>query len=245
MKENIKKKYKTVFHVHTKFSHDSFLGKHFLFLMCKLKGINCIAITDHNEIKGALKYKTFLKKHNIEVIVGEEIFTNDGEIIGLFLKNKISSNLSAIETIREIKKQNGIVYIPHPYDEKRYKTVIKPEVLKKIYKDVDLIECHNGRNIKKEYSVKQNQIADKYGLIKIVGSDAHTFYELGRNYCITSEIVTRENIKCLIDKSIFKTNKCIKFAHFNTKIVRLLKLIKGGKWNELSRIINKRFKKSR
>ncbi len=245
MKRDIKKKYKIEFHVHTKFSADSFLGKYLLFLMCKFKKINCIAITDHNEIEGALKFKNFFEKHNINIIVGEEIFTKDGEIIGLFLKNKIFPNLSAEETVSQIKSQNGVVYIPHPYDEKRYKTVINPEALNRIYKNVDLIECHNGRNIKKEFSVKQNQIANKYNLIKVVGSDAHTFYEIGRNYCITSEVVTKNNIKEMINKSNFKMKKSIKFAHFNTRVVRLLKLIKGGKWNELSRIINKRLKRNR
>ena len=92
-----------------------------LLLILKLKKISTVAITDHNEIAGAIKYKDKFKKHHIELIVGEEIFTNKGEIIGLGLSKKIEPNLSPKETIKRIKEQNGIVYVPHPYDEKRYK----------------------------------------------------------------------------------------------------------------------------
>lgn len=245
MKNKAKEKYNVEFHVHTRYSKDSFLGKVFLFLMCKIKKIDCIAITDHNEIDGAIKYKKFFERHKIDVIVGEEIFTNDGEIIGLFLKEKIEPSLSAEETIVQIKKQNGIVYIPHPYDEKRNKTVIKTEILNIIYKDADLIECHNGRNIKIEFSNKQEEIANKYNIKKVVGSDAHAFYEIGRNYCVVGEKINRNNIKSVISKAEFKTKKCIRFAHFHTKIVRLAKMIKGGQWNELSGIINKKLNRNR
>jgi len=238
------KKYKMEFHVHTSISNDSFLTKKFLFLMCKLKKINCLAITDHNEIDNAIKFKDYFEKRGIKIIVGEEIFSKDGEIIGLYLTKKINPDLSAIETIEEIKKQNGLVYIPHPYDEKRYKTVLKKEVIVENKDKIDFIECHNGRNILEKYSDMQNSIAEELGLVKIVGSDAHTFYEIGRNYCEVSSL-ERKDLTNEIKNAKFTKKKCIKFAHFNTKNVRLLKMIKGGKWNELSRIINKRFRRSR
>ena len=112
--------YKSEFHVHTRYSKDSILSYWLLLLILKIKKINTVAITDHNEVAGALKYKDKFKKHGIELIVGEEIFTNKGEIIGLGLTTKIEPDLSPKETIKQIKEQNGIVYVPHPYDEKRY-----------------------------------------------------------------------------------------------------------------------------
>ena len=144
---------KAEFHVHTRCSKDSMLGKYFILLICKIKKINCIAITDHNEIEGALKYRKLLQKYNIQVIIGEEIFTSDGEIIGLFLKEKISPKLSVKETIKQIKNQDGLVYVPHPYDEKRKKTVLKEEYIKEFSKEIDVIEIHNGRNIEDRKSV--------------------------------------------------------------------------------------------
>ena len=95
---------KAEFHIHTRYSKDSILNKYFILIMCKIKGIKLLAITDHNEIKGALKYSKFLKKHNIDVIIGEEIMTNCGEIIGLFLTKRIEPNLSVEETINLIKE---------------------------------------------------------------------------------------------------------------------------------------------
>lgn len=239
------RKYKNEFHVHTIFSKDSMLTYPFLLLMLKLKKINCVAITDHNEIKGALKYKKRLSKHNIQVIVGEEIFTSDGEIIGLFLSKKIEPGLSAEETIKQIRKQDGIVYVPHPYDLKRIKTVLKPEVLEKVYKSVDFIEVHNGRNIKCEYSEMQKAIQKKYKINPIIGSDSHTFFEIGRNYILTNEPINHDNILLQIDKGEFVKNNCIKFAHTATKFVKLLKMIFRGDIDGIFRIIKKRCRKNK
>ena len=237
-------KYKIEFHVHTCYSKDSVLTYPFLLFMLKLKRINCIAVTDHNEIYGAVKYKEKLSKHSISVIIGEEIFSSDGEIIGLFLKEKIPANLTAEETVKRIKEQGGIVYVPHPYDNKRAKTVLKKEKISKLKKEIDFIEIHNGRNISDEYSIMQEKIQKEYNINPIIGSDAHTFYELGRNYCIVNSIDKNDIVESIINAE-FKKKKCIKFAHFNTKIAKLIKLIKGGNVNEIFRIINKRLKKSK
>ena len=235
---------KIEFHVHTKFSNDSILGLFFILMMCKFRKIDCLVITDHNEIDGAIKYKEKLLKYGIDVIVGEEIFTKDGEIIGLFLNKKIEPYLSAVDTVKRIRKQKGLVYIPHPYDEKRYKTVITQEALEKISKDIDFIEIHNGRNISEVFSNKQNEMADKYNLRKIVGSDAHTFYELGRNYCLVNSYEKAELISN-IENAIFNKKKCIRLAHQNTKLARFIKIIGKGDFNELYRIINRKCKRKK
>ena len=77
-------------HVHTKYSKDSFLCFWPLYLKCRIRRIRCIAITEHNNINGGVQFKKFCEKRKgkIQVIIGEEIFTNEGEIIGLFLKKK-------------------------------------------------------------------------------------------------------------------------------------------------------------
>lgn len=232
-------KKKIEFHVHTIASKDSMNMRLPIMLICKLKKINCLAITDHNEIKFALKNKEYFKKHNIDVIVGEEIFTSEGEIIGLFLSEKIEPNLTAKDTISAIKKQGGLVYIPHPYDLKREKTVIKEETLEKIKNDVDFIEKSNGRNIEKNFSIQQNLIAEKLNLRKIVGSDAHTLYELGRNYCLVDDY-SKEYLKENIELATFVEKKCLKIAHFNTKVVKFIKLIGNGDINGIVRIVRRK-----
>ncbi len=229
------------FHVHTKASHDSALSKGFLYLACRLHKIKCIAICDHNEVSFALENYDWFKRKGIEVIIGEEIFTRDGEIIGLFLNNKILPGLSALETVNEIKAQNGLVYIPHPYDEKRYKTVLKPDALKEIAPLADFIEIHNGRNSKPEFSVKQKEIAALYPAIKVVGSDAHTFIEIGRNYC-NIDSFNKEDLKIELSKEAFNKKSCLNIFHFITKCVRGFRKLKKGDFRGLFRAVFKKCK---
>lgn len=237
--------YKTEFHVHTRCSKDSILSFCMLLFVLKIKKINTIAITDHNEISGAIKCKKKFKKYGIEVIVGEEIFTNKGEIIGLGLTNKIEPDLTPEETIKQIRKQNGLVYIPHPYDEKRYKTVLIEEEIKNNRDEIDFIEVHNGRNVSSLFDVRQNEIAEKYNLTKIIGSDAHTFFELGRNYVITDNKITTNNLKHEYKNVKFNEKKCINFAHKWTKIARIITFICRGDFNGIIRIIKRKFNKKK
>ncbi|MCQ2538623.1 MAG: PHP domain-containing protein [Lachnospiraceae bacterium] len=216
---------KTEFHIHTKYSSDSLLSESVLLLMCRLKKLRCIAITDHNELKGALKIRDDFQKRGITVIPGEEVFSADGEIIGLFLKNRIAPGMSAEETVQEIKKQGGLVYIPHPYDEKRYKTVIKADALSRIADEVDFIECHNGRNISAEFSRRQNDIAEKYGKIKAVGSDAHTFFEIGRNTVYLSS-VKKEELRDALKNADFTKKKCLWLSHKATILAKIIKRLR-------------------
>lgn len=230
------------FHVHTRYSKDSILNKYFILLMCKLKKIKLLAITDHNEIKGALKYLPFFNKYKIEVIVGEEIMTKDGEIIGLYLKEKIEPNLSVEDTIKLIKEQNGLVYLPHPYDEKRYKTVLKFEKQIENKKYFDFVEIYNGRNIRESYENEQKKIQNELGTVGIVGSDAHTFLELGRNY-MTIEYEGKENLIKNIREGKIHKSRCIKIAHYITKFARIITLIEKGDLNELYRIFIRKCKR--
>lgn len=234
---------KIEFHIHTKYSKDSLLNFFFLLIQCKLKKIDCIAITDHNEIQGALKFKKKFKKFNILVIVGEEIFTKDGEIIGLYLNKKIEPNLSAKETIQKIKEQGGFVYIPHPYEPYRTKTVLKEEEISNNRDLIDLIEVHNGRNRSLDISQKQLRIAEKYNLRKVIGSDAHSFFELGRNTMVIDDPEKENILKSIENSKIYSFKKAILWAHFWTKIVKVIKVVLRGEWNELFRLINKRSKK--
>lgn len=234
---------KAEFHIHTRYSNDSILNKYLILLMCKIKKINYIAITDHNEIKGAIEYKKKLSKYRINVIIGEEILTSDGEIIGLFLKERIEPFLSVKETIQKIKKQNGLVYVPHPYDEKRIKTVLKKECIEKYAKDIDLIEIHNGRNIDEKYDIEQKNISDYNNILPIIGSDAHIFWELGRNFIMIDKEITRENAIDVIKSAKFETRRCIKFSHIITKYVKCFKMICKGDISGIFRIINKKCKR--
>lgn len=239
-------KYRIITHIHTKYSHDSLLPFFLLYKKCLKKRIDYIAITEHNNIKGALKFKEYCRKkgNRLEVIVGEEIMTSEGEIIGLFLTQKIESMLSPEETVEKIRKQHGIVYVPHPYDKKRYKTVLNEVALNRIKKEIDCIECHNGRNISLEYDKKQEYIAEKYGLKKVIGSDAHTIFEVGYNYMETTvKPNSSENFLASLNDIYFFPHKCLKYTHQLTKVARIVKLLYRRDFVELYHIILRKLRK--
>ena len=232
-------------HCHTKYSHDSLLGFTMLYWKCLIKKIEYIAITEHNNLDGAIAFERFCQKKGgrIHVIKGEEIFTTEGEVIGLYLKKEISSGMSPESTINQIVEQCGVVYIPHPYDEKRYKTVRSENAIARNSSKIDCIECHNGRNVSDSFDVEQNKIAEKYGKKKVIGSDAHTIIEIGRNYMdVSIAPVDRETFLEAIENSVLHKKKCIKFAHQTTKIVRVVKMIREGNIGEICRIFNRKIK---
>lgn len=225
-------------HVHTQYSHDSLLDKYLMLFMCKLRRINCIAITDHNNIDGGRCFKPFLEKHGVHVIVGEEVFTADGEIIGLYLKENIAAGLSAVETVKLIQKQGGLVYLPHPYDEKRYMTVLNENAREAIKEQIDLVEFHNGRNVSMAFTKKQTEIASSMDAINVVGSDAHTFFELGRNYLeIDSMPDSADGLKKILVNERAHCRDCIRFAHWVTRFARMVKMVEKGDFNGLRRVI--------
>lgn len=235
-------KLKAEFHVHTRFSKDSLFCLSLLYLKCRLRKIRCVAVTEHNNIRGGLAFRRYCakRKNKVHCIVGEEIMTQSGEIIGLYLSKEIPAGLTASETIDEIKCQNGIVYIPHPYDEKRSKTVLREDVISREKDRIDCIECYNGRNVSPEYGHIQNAIAEKYGIKKIVGSDAHTCIEIGRNYLLLRALPDDpESFRALLQTAEFKTKKCISFAHLITKASKAIKMLFRGDFHGLHRALNK------
>ena len=157
--------------------------------------LDCIAITDHNRIDFAQEQS---KRLGDKIIIGEEIMTSGGEIIGLFLKEKIPANLTPIDTIKLIKDQQGLVYIPHPLETFRHGLQIN--VLEEIIGLIDIVEVGNGRALNQS---KYSQILVWSNLNHIIGaasSDAHGILGLGNTYTSVSEIPNRLNIKELLNK---------------------------------------------
>ena len=228
---------RTEFHVHTRASHDSLMGRCFLLAMCKARKIGCVAITDHNEVSGALSFKPYLEARGVRVIVGEEVFTSEGEIIGLYLKKRVEPGMTPEETVAEIRRQGGVVYVPHPYDEKRRKTVLSAAAQRRLAFEFDCMEVHNGRNISAAYSERQASIASELGVPAIVGGDSHCFFEVGRNVCVTDAPFTREGFSSTLSVAAFETSACHPLAHNTTRLVRLAKMIGRGDLRGIRRVL--------
>ena len=163
-------------HMHTDHSPDCATPVEVLLAEAKERGLGAIAVTDHNEISGALEARA--KAQGIKVIVAEEIKTADqGEVIGLFIKERIPRGCTLQETISEIKRQGGLVYVPHPFD--RLHAVPDYEHLLPVLEQVDAIEVFNPRVAIGEFNEEAARFAAKYRIPAGAGSDAHVPQGLG------------------------------------------------------------------
>jgi predicted metal-dependent phosphoesterase TrpH len=169
---------KADFHMHTHFSRDCSTPPQRLVARCIKVGLNCIAVTDHDSIEGALVVARIAP---FRVIIGEEIATSAGEVMGLFLKEPIPPKLSPVETARRIKAQGGLVSIPHPFDALR-RSVIRPEALEEVLPYADIVEAFNARNSFRNANHKAMELAKAHGLLVTAVSDAHHPLELGYTY---------------------------------------------------------------
>jgi glycosyltransferase involved in cell wall biosynthesis len=163
-------------HMHTDHSYDCATPVEVLLAEARARGLGAIAVTDHNEISGALEARA--KADGVKVIVGEEVKTAEqGEVIGLFIEEKIPRGLTLQQTIAEIKRQGGLVYVPHPFD--RLHSVPDYEHLVDVLDDVDALEVFNPRVAISEFNDEAVRFAAKYRIPAGAGSDAHVPQGLG------------------------------------------------------------------
>lgn len=165
-------------HVHSRYSKDSLMSPELILKAAKKRGLDGIAVTDHNTIKGGLETKKANMDKDFKVIVGSEIRTEYGDIIGLGLTDEILSS-DFNEVVDSIKSQGGYVVLPHPF---RNKALIP---LKNIDK-IDMIEVFNARS-----SYIQNKmalvLAHRFNKPISAGSDAHLAFEIGSGRVILDD----------------------------------------------------------
>ena len=219
-------------HTHTNISPKcGFMKPEKLVRMAISRGLDGIAVTDHDTIKGALEARIFETDYFM-VIIGCELMTTKGEIIGLFLENEIESK-DPFEAIEEIHDQGGIVIIPHPFDEFRSSRF---KEIESIIHLVDGIEVFNSRCLKN----KSNEIARDYvvrnqekdNLAMVAGSDAHFANELGHSYTeiiVDDDIYAQDSMPALKDALLNRnTNvsgrKVSLLNHAGTKILKWKRL---------------------
>jgi glycosyltransferase involved in cell wall biosynthesis len=163
-------------HMHTDHSPDCATPVDTLLDTAKKVGLGAIAITDHNEISGALEARE--RANGIKVIVAEEVKTADqGEVIGLFIEEKIPRGMTLQETIAEIRRQGGLVYVPHPFD--RMHAVPDYEHLLDVVEDIDAMEVFNPRVAFSAFNEEAARFAAKYRIVAGAGSDSHVAQGLG------------------------------------------------------------------
>jgi predicted metal-dependent phosphoesterase TrpH len=169
-------------HMHSDHSYDCETPVEVLLASARERGLGAIAVTDHNEISGALAARERAAEMGpqqaVKVIVGEEVKTaREGEVIGLFIEQKISPGMSLRDTVAEIRRQGGLVYVPHPFD--RLHSVPDYEHLLKIVAEVDALEVFNARVAISAFNEEAGRFAAKYRIAAGAGSDSHVPQGLG------------------------------------------------------------------
>jgi predicted metal-dependent phosphoesterase TrpH/glycosyltransferase involved in cell wall biosynthesis len=165
-------------HMHTDHSSDCATPVETLLATAREAGLGAIAITDHNEVSGAFAAREIADDFGVKVIVAEEVKTAEqGEVIGLFLTEKIARGLTMAETTAEIHRQGGLVYVPHPFD--RLHSVPDYEHLLEMVEEIDILEVFNPRVALTAFNEEAERFAAKYRIVPGAGSDSHVAQGLG------------------------------------------------------------------
>jgi predicted metal-dependent phosphoesterase TrpH/glycosyltransferase involved in cell wall biosynthesis len=164
-------------HMHTEHSHDCAVPVEDLLDHAEQIGLGAIAVTDHNVFSGAEEAVDSAQGRALTVIPGEEVKTDAGEVIGLFLHEEIPRGLSMGETIAAIREQGGVVYLPHPFD--RLHTIPDARTLHGHLAEIDVFEVYNARLLFEGFNDEALRFARKYNLTMGAGSDAHVLQGVG------------------------------------------------------------------
>lgn len=210
------------FHIHSKYSFDSIMSPKKIIKIVKKKNIDIIAITDHNTIRGGLETKK-VGDDNIRIVIGAEIKTDAGDIIGLNLNDEIK-RYNWEDVLDQIKMQEGVSVLSHPY--RGHKDVYE------VARRVDFIEVWNARS-----TMRQNELAfdlaKRLGKRMLAGSDAHLYSEIG-------------NVKIFIDdkwdmKDVIVKKRANSHQIFQSQIVGYLR--KGEFYDLICKGSEKLFKR--
>jgi predicted metal-dependent phosphoesterase TrpH/glycosyltransferase involved in cell wall biosynthesis len=176
-------------HMHTSWSHDCAIEVPDLLTHAETEGLGAIAITDHNVFGGALE--ALAATTSVTVIPGEEIKTGgQGEIIGLYLSEEIPRGLSFGDTLEAIHAQDGLAYLPHPFD--RMHAIPDAATLRRHLDEIDIFEVYNARLLFEGYNDEALRFARKYNLTMGAGSDAHVLQGVGTGALRMREFHDRE-----------------------------------------------------
>lgn len=169
------------FHIHSHHSKDCVMPVADILERAREMGLDVVAITDHDSAAGGLEARELADRYGIRVIVGEEVMTSEGEVIGLFLERSIPGGMTFAETIAAIREQHGIVYVPHPFD--RLHTIPSPAVLRANVTDIDVVEVFNSRLAFPGFNELAERFAQRYRLPAAAGSDSHVLPGIGTSLC--------------------------------------------------------------
>ena len=188
---------------------------------CQKMGINCIAIADHDAVEGGLRMQRIAP---FKIIVAEEVLTFSGEVMGMFLKERIASGIPIAQAIAAIKEQGGLVSIPHPFDPVRGLRLNADE-FNRLAPQIDLIEVFNSRCLSNQINIKAQLFAREHNLPGAAGSDSHTIGEIGNVKVEIEEFNSPMEFLKVLRKANIEGKRASPLVRVNSTIAKIKKAL--------------------
>jgi hypothetical protein len=205
--------FKVDLHLHTCVSKDGVVHPAEVIKIAKRRGLDRICITDHNTLAGALAAQKIDPEF---VIVGEEILTEQGEILAFFVSEWVPPHLSPQETLDRLQAQGAVISVSHPFD--RHRSGWTEAMLEAIRPRLDAIEAFNARTIQPKYNERAAAFAAAQGLPVTAGSDAHTAMEIGAAYLEIPAFTTAEEFRANLPQATIHGKLSPAWIHFFSRL---------------------------
>ncbi|MEX1345916.1 MAG: PHP domain-containing protein [Candidatus Limnocylindrales bacterium] len=218
-------------HTHSSASFDSLADPRKMMAKAVSLGLTHLAITDHERIDGAQRAAE-VAPPGLQLIVGEEIRTADGDMLGLFLTDVVRPGLSAAETAAAIREQGGVVGLPHPFDGFRSSGGTKAsqaeQKLEELATIVDYVEAHNARAYR-DANPLAGAYAERHGLPGVASSDAHSVLELGvASTVLPGTFSTAEELLALLPQARITPGRASYYVRLWTPLAKLVNRARGN-----------------
>lgn len=210
-------------HAHTFASEDCLMQPRDIVRVCRERGVQRLAVTDHNTIRGALAVQAMAPEL---VIVGEEVMTTQGELLAYFVKDEVPAGLSPVEAVSRLRAQGAIISVSHPFDRLRQGAWREADLLA-VTPLVDAIEVFNARCVCPQDNDRALAFAQAHGKPGTVGSDAHSLRELGRARLQAERADTPADLLLAFRQGKWTTRLSSPAIHLTSRFAKLWKKATG------------------
>jgi hypothetical protein len=203
-------------HCHTLASEDSLMTPRRLVEVARRRGLQRLAVTDHNSIAGALEASALDPEL---IIIGEEVETNEGELLAYYIREPIPAGLEPTEAIAHLRAQGAFISVSHPCDRFRSGAWDR-HALERILPLVDSLEVFNARTLIDADNRAAERIAGAAGLLATAGSDAHAYLEVGRSGMLTPPFTDAAGMKAVLAQAQIVRRLSSPLVHFLSRYAK-------------------------